>query len=180
MLVAWDASTALYLILAGIMMLRSTPEKIRTRAAMEDEGRLLILALTTITAIASLAAIVAELATAKASTGHMQWQHIALAGVTVFLSWTFMQTIFALHYAHEYYTDHDETSGGLEFPAKYITPDYWDFAYFSFVIGTAAQTADINITSRLIRRTVALHCMIVFFFNTTILALTVNIGAGLF
>ena len=180
LLLSWDAGSGLYLILAGLMMLWSNTHKMRARAALQDEGKMMILLLTITTAIASLAGIVAELATAKEHVGNTQWLHVALAGVTVILSWTFMQTMFALHYAHEYYSHKGKSSGGLDFPGEDRHPDYWDFVYFSFIIGTAAQTADVNITSPAIRRLVTLHCLVVFFFNTTILALTVNIGASLF
>jgi uncharacterized membrane protein len=179
-LIAWDVGMAVYLVLAAVMMSQFDEVIIRRRAASQDEGSLIILGLTVFGAIASVAAIMHELATAKSLTGHAEWQAIALAAATVFLSWVFMQTIFALHYAHEYYNpDPGNADGGLEFPAKYRTPDYWDFIYFSFIIGTAAQTADINITSRVIRRIVTIQCVIVFFFNTTVLALAINIGASL-
>ena len=180
-LVAWDFGTALYIILVALMIMQSTTEKIRCRAAAQDEGQILILMLTIFTGIASLAAIVVELSTAKELHGILRSVHIGLAGVTVFLSWTFMQTMFALHYAHEFYMEENgKVAEGLEFPAGCHTPDYWDFIYFSYVIGTAAATADINVTSSLMRRIVTLHCMVSFFFNTTVLALTVNIGASLF
>ena len=181
LIVAWDSSTGLYLILAAWMMVKSNTEKISLRAASQDEGRMLILTLTIVAALTSLAAIVAELTTAKGLNGHSQWQHIALAGLTVFLSWTFMQTMFALHYAHEFYMQRGgEFAEGLEFPGHNHKPDYWDFVYYSFVIGTSTATADVNITSGIMRKTTTLHCVVSFFFNTTILALTVNIGAGLF
>lgn len=180
-LIAWDSAIGLYLVLVTIMMVQSNPDRIRNRAALEDEGGLAILALTTFTAVTSLVAIVAELVAAKAFTGPLRLEHIGLAALTVFLSWTFMQTMFALHYAHEYYSGETETGlKGLDFPDKPSEPDYWDFIYFSFIIGTAAQTADINIVSKVLRRIVALHCVVVFFFNATILALTVNISASLF
>ena len=106
--------------------------------------------------------------------------HVALAGLTVFLSWTFMQTMFALHYAHEYYIDRNgKPAGGLDFPGD-EKPDYWDFVYFAIVIGASAQTADVSITSKIIRRLVTLHSTVAFFFNAIILALTISIGAGLF
>ena len=73
----------------------------------------------------------------------------------------------------------DELSEGLEFPG-HEPPDYWDFVYYSFIIGTACATADVNVTSKNMRRITTLHCVVAFFFNTTILALTVNIGAGFF
>ena len=181
LLVGWDVGTSLYLTLVTWMIIHSDTDTIRCRAAAQDESRLTILLLTTFTATASLAAIIAELANAKELHGMLRIEHITLAGITVFLSWTFLQTIFALHYAHEFYMeDNGKTLEGLDFPEHTHTPDYWDFIYYAFVIGTAAQTADINITSGSMRKLTAVHCMIAFFFNTTILALTVNIGAGLF
>ena len=180
LLIAWDCATGLYLMLAVMMMVRSNIDRIRSRAAMQDEGRLVILGLTITTALVSLGGIVLELSEAKTLKEHGVWQHIALAGLTVFLSWTFTHTIFALHYAHEYYMDlDDDLMRGLEFPGN-EPPDYWDFVYFSFVIGTACATADVNVASRVMRRTTAIHCVVAFFFNTTILALTVNVGAGFF
>jgi uncharacterized membrane protein len=84
--------------------------------------------------------------------------------------------MFAVHYAHEFYAGPEE---GLEFPG-HEPPDYWDFMYYSFIIGTACATADVNVTDRRMRRITTLHCIVAFFFNTTILALMVNIGAGFF
>ncbi len=176
LLAAWDCSTGLYLVLALSMMARSDIEKIRDRAAGQDEGRMVILGLTTVTALVSLAGVMVELALAKTYKGHDGWLHIALAGITVVLSWSFLHTIFAVHYAHEYYSFPEQ---GLDFPGG-EPPDYWDFAYYSFTIGTACATADVNVTDRRMRRITALHSIVSFFFNTTILALTVNIGAGFF
>ena len=161
------------------MMSRSDVNTIKSRAAEQDEGAVIILVFTILTVMASVVAILEELVTAKAqyATTHL---HIILTAITIVLSWLFMQTMFALHYTHEYYNNRAKTkNGGLEFPDKDLQPDYWDFIYFSFIIGTAAQTADINITSKSFRRLVTLHCVIVFFFNMTILALTINIGASL-
>jgi uncharacterized membrane protein len=180
LLVAWDCSTGLYLVLALAMMARSNIERIRVRADLQDEGQMVILGLTTITALVSLAGIMVELATAKTLKSQGVWQHIALAGITVFLSWTFLHTMFAVHYAHEYYAGpENDLARGLEFPGD-ETPEYWDFMYYSFIIGTACATADVNITSKNMRIITMLHCIVAFFFNTTILALTVNIGAGFF
>ena len=180
LLIAWDCATGLYLLMALEMMVRSNIDEIRSRAELQDEGQVAILALTTFTALISLAAIVAELATAKTLKGSAEWQHIALAGVTVLLSWTFTHTIFAVHYAHEYYAGpKDDLSQGLEFPGQ-EPPNYWDFLYYAFVIGTACATADVNVTSRHMRKITTLHCIVAFFFNTTILALTVNIGSDFF
>ena len=180
LLVAWDCATALYLIMALVMIAGSNINRIRYRADLQDEGQIVILGLTIVTAIISLGGIVAEMAAAKTLKGHSEWQHIAITGLTVLLSWTFMHMIFAIHYAHEYYAGpENELTAGLDFPGN-EPPDYWDFVYYSFVIGTACATADINVTSKSMRKITTLHCVVAFFFNTTILALTVNIGAGFF
>jgi uncharacterized membrane protein len=180
LLAAWDGSTALYLVLALTMMSRSNIDRIRVRAAGQDEGQIVILGLTTITALVSLAGIMRELALAKSLQGQGTWQHVALAGVTVILSWSFLHTMFAVHYAHEFYGGtEEEPVRGLDFPGP-EPPDYWDFVYYSFIIGTACATADVNISSGRMRRITTLHCIVAFFFNTTILALMVNIGAGFF
>jgi uncharacterized membrane protein len=180
LLTAWDGATGLYLLLATVMMARSNLERVRSRAALQDEGQILILVLAAITALISLGGTMTEMSAAKTLQGESGWKHIALAGLTVVLSWTFAHTMFAIHYAHEYFAGPEESiEGGLEFPG-HQPPDYWDFVYYSFVIGTAAATADVNVTSRNMRRITTLHCVFAFFFNTTILALTVNVGAGFF
>ena len=167
-------------MMALVMMARSNFDRIRYRAALQDEEQLVILGLTIITALISFGGIVAEMAAAKTLKGHDEWQHVALAGLTVLLSWTFTHTMFAIHYAHEYYAGpENELAEGLEFPGN-EPPDYWDFVYYSFIIGTACATADVNVTSKNMRRLTTLHCVVAFFFNTTVLALMVNIGAGFF
>ena len=170
LLVSWDATVMLYLVLVVHMMTIADIEVIRRRAAVEDEGQWSILGLTVVAALASLAAIFAELG----SAGRRPVQ-VALAAATILLSWAFIHTIFALHYAHEFY---DETAGGgLAFPGK-DAPDYWDFIYFSFVIGMTSQVSDVGITSKRIRRTAAAHGIVSFIFNAALLALTVNIAAS--
>jgi uncharacterized membrane protein len=171
LLVAWDVSLALYLVLAAHLMASSEVADMRQRAAREDEGQVTILVLTVVAALASLGAIFAQLG---AQSGRGVW-HIGLAAATIMLSWTFIHTIFALHYAHEFY---DETAGGLAFPGGAPEPDYWDFVYFSFVIGMTSQVSDVGITSQTIRRTATAHGVVAFVFNATLLALTVNIAAS--
>jgi uncharacterized membrane protein len=179
-LAGWDIALAVYLVLAVRLMTGCDANHIRRRAALQDEGRFTILVLVVATALASLMAILAEL-----SGANRQPAHLALAGVTILLSWTFMHTIFALHYAHEYYSEKaaekaaEKTAkgGGLSFPDE-ETPDYWDFVYFSFVIGMTSQVSDVAVTSRPLRRLVAAHGVVSFIFNVTLLALMVNIAAG--
>jgi uncharacterized membrane protein len=97
--------------------------------------------------------------------------------VAILCSWFFVHTIFAFHYAHEYYGDAGERRG-LTFPHE-SKPDYWDFLYFSFNFGAAGQTSDVVIVSKRMRRRALGHILVSFLFNTTILALALNIGAGL-
>ena len=173
--VGWDVGVALYLVLAFHMMLRSDVAVIRGRAAEEDEGRFAILALTVFAALASIAAIFVELGGLARSGSSRQAPQVGLAIVTIALSWAFVHTIFALHYAHEFY---DETDGrGLAFPGDAPEPDYWDFMYFALVIGMTCQVSDVAITSREIRRMAAAHGVVAFIFNTAVLALTINLAA---
>jgi len=174
-LVGWDAGVALYLVLVYTLIARSRVEQIRGRAAQTDEGRFALLVLTVAAAAASLGAIIVELGVSR-SAAPTGWQ-LALAAVTIVLSWVFTHTIFALHYAHDYYGERGGKAGGLNFPGEQ-QPDYWDFVYFSFVIGMTSQVSDVAVSSRLIRRTVNAHGIVSFFFNAALLALTVNIAAG--
>ncbi len=176
LLAGWDAAVLVYLALTFWMMRLAKVDEIRRRASMHDEGALIIPLLTAATAIASLVAIVAEVGNASAEYA---WNNLALGMVTIMLSWLFMHTIFALHYAHEYYGERrDARIGGLDFPGKQ-EPDYWDFLYFSFVIAMTCQVSDVAITSKVIRRVVNIHGVLSFFFTLSILALTVNMVSNL-
>lgn len=178
LLLGWDAGVAIYLVAAATVMARcSTVAAIKRNAAVQDEGAFAILMLTVGAAIASLGAIFAELAALERANPDYGL-YIALAVATVVLSWTFIHTIFALHYAHDFYGEASR-SDGLKFPGN-AQPDYWDFVYFSFVIGMTFQVSDVAVTNRAIRRMVVAHGALSFFFSTAIVALTVNIAAGLF
>ena len=179
-IIGWNVGAILYLVLAMKMMFWSTHERMRARALQHDEGNTLVLLLVITAALMCIGAIVAELAVVKDLKGELRYAHIALAALTIATSWAFTQTMFALHYAHDYYVCaiHGE-HGGLDFPGGH-PPDYGDFLYFSSVIGTSGQTADVSFTSRRMRRTGTLHCILAFFFNTTLVALTINIASGLF
>ena len=172
LLVGWDIYVGLYLALVAHLMAGAEVERIRARAAVEDEGQFAILMLTVVAALASLGAIFSELGT---GTGRRP-AHIVLAALTILLSWAFIHTIFALHYAHEFYDE--DIGGGLAFPGGETEPDYWDFVYFSFVIGMTSQVSDVGVTHKEIRRTVAAHGVVSFVFNAALLALTVNIAAS--
>jgi uncharacterized membrane protein len=174
-LIGWDVGVALYLSLIYTLIARSSIENIRLWAARTDEGRFALLVLTVVAASASLGAIFAELGIGAARG--VSVPQLALAAVTIVLSWAFTHTIFALTYAHDYYGEHGARKGGLAFPGE-EQPDYWDFVYFSFVVGMTSQVSDVAVTSKLIRRTVNVHGIVSFFFNVALLALTVNIAAS--
>ncbi len=178
-LLAWNVGTVLYVLLAAAMMIRSTSHQMRRRAQLQDDGKMAILVLATLAAVASLIAIAAELTVVKDMHGYLKTAHVALAGFTVLSSWAFIQVMFALHYAHEYYSAvcHGRPAV-LSFPGC-EDPDYGEFFYFSAVIGTSGQTADVSFVAKPLRRIGSLHCILAYLFNTTVLALLINIGAGI-
>src|SRR3954452_13477380 len=173
LLMSWDIFVTSYLMLAYMMMFRCGLVHIKRNAALQDDGRFLILLVTALGAFASIAAIVFELSAARHSA-----PQLTLATVTIAMSWAVVHTTFALHYAHDYYRG--ANAGGLQFPTGDASgnPDYWDFVYFSFVIGMTAQVSDVGITDKTIRRTATAHGIIAFVFNTALLALMVNIAAS--
>ena len=178
--IGWNIGALLYLVLAIHMMFGSTHERMCKRAVREDDGRLILLVMVVISAITCLAAIVAELVIAKTSHDSARNWHVGLAALTIFSSWIFTQTMFALHYAHDYYlAELTNKTGGLKFPGDHA-PDYGDFLYAACVIGTSGQPADVSFTSRTQRRVGLLHSVLSFFFNTVVVALTINIASGLF
>jgi uncharacterized membrane protein len=173
LLIGWDIFVAFYLVLVYTLVLRSGLAHIRRNAVLQDDGRFLILLVTALGAFASIAAIIFGL-----DAQHRSSPELALATVTIALSWAAVHTTFALHYAHEFYRG--ARPGGLDFPKGHEDedPDYWDFVYFSFVIGMTAQVSDVGVTDRTIRRTATAHGIISFVFNTALVALMVNIAAS--
>lgn len=178
----WDAFCLAYLGLNLPAMAGRGPADIRARAAALDQGQAVILLIIVAAAAMSLAAIGVELSRAKPAHGLEKGLRVAAAFVSLTASWLTIQLVFAQHYAHAYYSADAQTgadSGGLRFPGRQA-PDYWDFVHFSVIVGVAAQTADIAITSKRMRRLGTAHSLIAFTFNTLILALTINLLAGLF
>jgi uncharacterized membrane protein len=177
MLIGWDVGALTYLAAAAMVMARcNSTAQMRRNAAAQDEGAFVILILTVVAATASLGAIFAELSVIERNNPQYG-QYAALAIATVALSWAFIHTIFALHYAHEFYGA-GERKNGLRFPED-NHPDYWDFIYFSFVIGMTFQVSDVAVTHKSVRRTVVAHGALSFLFVTAILAMTVNIAANI-
>jgi uncharacterized membrane protein len=175
LLLGWDVFIAVYLLLVFTMMARCGLAHIRRNAILQDDGSIIILLVAALGAFASIAAIVFELGAGKHTP-----PELALAVATITLSWAAVHTTFALHYAHEYYRG--EKPGGLAFPDgdddKPQQPDYWDFVYFAFVIGMTAQTSDVGITDKSIRRIATAHGVVSFIYNTALVALMVNIAAS--
>lgn len=166
----FDLAAVVFLLSLVPLLRDASVADLRRHAADNDANRVLVLAITTIVTMIVLAAISAELP--RASGG----DRIALAKliVTLALTWLFANTVYALHYAHLYYTARDGAdSAGLDFPGT-KTPDYLDFAYFSFTLGMTFQTSDTQITGRSIRRIVTLHSFAAFVFNIGVIAFTIN------
>jgi uncharacterized membrane protein len=179
----WDLGAAAYIAMTLTMMARS-PQRLRYRAQLEDASKWAILALMVAATLASLLSIGFVLHEAKNQTGWVADEHVLIAGGTILLSWGFAHLLFAVHYAHAFYDDSptaedpEAVSGGLEFPGE-KNPDYWDFLYFSFVVGMTCQVSDVQVTGRIMRRLTLSHGVISFLFNTVILALSINLLAGL-
>ena len=211
-LVGWNAAIIGYLGLVLNSIADAGPRRIRQQAQLLDDGRFAMLCFSILAAVASIGAIVAELSSAKDAAGLAKAGRLGLAAGTIVCSWTFIHTVFALHYAHEFYLerklsgaedgeidefdldrdgeiDEDDAQiaseapsdprGGLIFPGTQ-QPVYMDFFYFSFIVGVAAQTADVELSTRAMRRISLAHSILAFFFNTAILALTINLAAGMF
>ncbi len=183
-IVAWDCGVALFMGLIFRLWMRDTPSTMHARALQEDEGKHSILLLSLFAAVASLAAIVAELGQNKGLGGSALVVHVGLTGITIALSWLFVQVLFSLHYAREYYAPDEavasgEHHGGLVFPGS-VEPVSWDFFYFSVIMGSAFATADVDIESPRHRSIATIHTLIAFAFNTLVLALTVNLVASTF
>lgn len=179
---AWCIGGAAYLILAFRIMYGCTSETMRTRAARQDDSAIVILVLILVAICSSFAAIFGLIGQAKAASNEGKLLFVGLAGATAVISWLVTQVAFTLHYAHAYYAPHMLSDKGvskaLGFPDD-ATPDYWDFFYFASSFGAASQTSDVVINAKSLRRIATLHAVVSFFFNTMILALTINLAASL-
>lgn len=177
-LAGWNLAVWSYLLLMGWLMLRASHARVRKIAEQEDESAILILALVSVCAVLSVAAIVVELATVKDLPAGLRTGRVAFTVATVMGSWFLLGIIFTLHYAHMYYHAPAEKRP-LLFPDRDIDPDYWDFLYFSFTIAVAAQTSDVAVNTRPMRKVVLVQSILSFLFNVAILGLSINIGASL-
>lgn len=181
-LAGWNAAGWLYIVLLLVMMMQAEVEGIKRQAELEEESRAAALIITTLGAIFMFLAIVAQLSALHEESGFDRKVTFALSFSTILVSWLLVQIVFAVYYAHEFHSESKRggrgTGGGLKFSGQGV-PDYLDFLYFSFVVGTTNQTSDTEVTSRAMRRVVMIHGLLSFFFNTMVIALTVNLTAQL-
>ncbi|HYY13586.1 MAG TPA: DUF1345 domain-containing protein [Chthoniobacterales bacterium] len=183
LIATWDAFAFCVLLLAWFTILTTPIHMLRGRAKEQDLSRLLIFIFVVVAACAALFAVAFLISINKTELqGHVT-AHLLLALGTVIFSWSLVHTVFGLRYAHTFYGDssdpaQDRHAGGLIFPEGHV-PDYFDFAYFSFVVGMTFQVSDVQITSRRMRRLTLLHSVLAFGFNTVILALLINTVSSL-
>lgn len=174
-LIAWDFGVIALLCAASLRTRSAGPDQMRERAKAHGSSGGLALMLTIVAAVVSVGALTAELAQAKSDPNAAL--RVVVSATTIVLSWLFVQTVFALHYAHVYYRAdaNGRQHGGLAFGDS-GEPDYWDFFHFSVVVGATAQTADIVFTSKKMRRIGTLHSLVAFAFNTAVLATMISIA----
>jgi len=180
LILSWDAFTLSMLALAWARIVTAQPKAVLRTARLQHSTRKWIFLFVLAAACASLAAVFFLLQPVKALTAAKAGGHIAMALATVLLSWALIHTIFTLQYAYLFYCRHPAGGGpALIFPGDKVDPDYYDFAYFSFIIGMTSQVSDVQIGSKEIRCWALLHGLISFAFNTAVLALGINIASGL-
>ncbi|MVN76339.1 DUF1345 domain-containing protein [Hymenobacter sp. HMF4947] len=176
LIIGWDAFAITTLALIWVSIYTADADRIRAVASSEDLSRLVSFVFVLIAAGASLLAVVLLLGTSHGLPTATLARHIVLSGVAVASSWLLVHTVFTLRYAHMYYNANSDGSdkGGLEFPGGEKEPNYLDIAYFAFVVGMTAQTADVSISGRPQRQLALLHGLISFVFNTALVALVIN------
>jgi len=179
-LISWDIAVWTYLALMWIEMARADHSRVREIAQREDENASVVLFIVCLATVASIAAIVLELASSKGGSGSpgAGLSHYVVTGITLIGAWFLIPTIFTLHYARLYFaTNRQETA--LKFPDRKLDPNYWDFLYYSFTIAVASQTSDVVLCSREIRRATLAQSVLSFYFNVAVLGLCINMAAGL-
>ena len=179
-ILAWDVAAASYLAMMTVMFATCPPARMPANARAQEDGEWTLFFLVLAGIIISFAAVLGEFGSMKNAPAAAKEVKVGLVAATLALSWLLAQFVFALRYAHEYYSGPPggPVDAGLAFPSE-PEPDYWDFVYFSVVLGMTFQVSDVNITSRKFRRLATLHGLLGFVFNTVIIALTVNLASGL-
>jgi uncharacterized membrane protein len=179
LLIAWNVGAWAFLVMIAMMM-ADTRRDARVESRPEDENQWVLVVLGIVAALAAVAAIVWELGPVKDLTGMVKAGHLALVGATILSAWTFLNVMFALHYAGVYFQPlSGKVRGGLDFPGN-AEPGWGEFVYQAFVVGCTFASSDVNVTSTRMRRICVIQGIVFFFFNAIILALTINIVANIF
>ncbi len=179
LVIAWDGFALALMLLLGARAVGAAPGEMAEHAEAQEAGEWLVFSVVVLGIIASVVAVISEFSAIKTSSPGVRDLRVTLVAATLAVSWLATHVVFALRYAHEYYqTAPSGLHGGLEFPGG-EPPDYWDFFYFAIVIGMTFQVSDVQITDRKLRRLATVHGLLGFLFNTVIVALTVNLAAGL-
>jgi uncharacterized membrane protein len=176
---AFDIAALVFLVAVSTLFRHGEADRMRRSAEENDANRAVLLGFSGTILLVILVAVAKEL------QGKNDAVAIALTITTLALAWLFSNMIYALHYAHLYYSDASTDGGddgkdakGLDFP-NCDEPDYWDFAYFAFTLGMTFQTSDVEISSRRVRKVALGQCMAAFVFNIGVLAFTINVlGSG--
>ena len=180
-LFGWCVGVCIYLTLAWWLCVRFDAKKTRARAQAQDEPSVVLFLILLLATLACVTAITALMQNSKGLSGLERNLHIGLSVFALAVSWLFIQTIFTFRYAHRYYQEEQrsEPDGpGLQFPGG-LDPDYFDFLYYSHVVGMTSQVSDVQVTSREMRRLTLIHGVLSFAFNMLIVALSINVMAGL-
>ena len=179
-LLGWSVGVAVYVMLAWWLCVGFDSQRTRARAQAQDEPSVVLFLVLLLATMACVAAITVMMQQSRDLSGLQRALHIGLSVVALALSWLFIQTIFTFHYAHRYYHEEklNEPDGpGLQFPGG-LDPDYFDFLYYAHVVGMTSQVSDVQVTSREMRRLTMVHGVLSFGFNMLILALSINVVAG--
>ena len=175
LLASFDVGAVVFIVLSIVRFGRGTTEAMRTRAADNEPDHHVLIGMALVILAVVMTAVWVELS----GSGGRHGTGIALAGATLVLSWLFANMLFAQHYAHIWYLkDKKGDARGLEFPGVDPTPDYWDFAYFAFVLGMTFQVSDVQVTTQRMRRLALFHGLLAFFFNIGVVALSVSLVAS--
>jgi uncharacterized membrane protein len=179
LVIAWDGFALSLMLLTAARAAGAAPGEMAANAEAQEAGEWLVFCVVVLGIVASVVAVFSEFSGLKDASPGVRDLRVALVAVTLALSWLVTHVVFALRYAHEYYEAAPTgLRGGLDFPGG-ESPDYWDFLYFAVVIGMTFQVSDVQITDRKLRRLALVHGILGFLFNTIIVALTVNLAAGL-
>ena len=171
---AFDVAALVFLLAVTTLFKHGDTSRMQQAAQTNDANRTVLLGITGVTMVVILVAVAGEL------KGKNDWIAVSIVIATLVLAWLFSNVVYALHYAHLFYSpdaDGSGDAGGLDFP-KCDEPDYWDFIYFSFTLEMTFQTSDVAIETRQLRRVVIGQCLAAFVFNLGVLAFTINVLGG--